>query len=344
MTISIEKLQQVTRVVTHDNCADGTASAILVHDALPEARIEFVQYGTPEYKALTPEAGEGVGMFVDFSPPADKAQAFADAGWLILDHHRGAQDVVKTFSTNGVFADETLDPGVSGAVLAFRHVWNPLARSASSQNFVRLGDPVHSFANQLAILAGIRDTWQRDHAWWHDACAQAEVLHFFPNDYWMATSLDRIAKGWDDISKIGELLLQKNAKRVDEAIKNGYRFTSKKGTRVIVFEGVIETSDAAEKLGDSVDLAIGFRTVCEPEVFVQAFDIPQQPKYIFSTRSHTHFNCAAFAKRFGGGGHTKAAGFARAFTTSKDPASLHPFGENPFSFVETCVRLFEATL
>jgi nanoRNase/pAp phosphatase (c-di-AMP/oligoRNAs hydrolase) len=31
-----------------------------------------------------------------------------------------------------------------------------------------------------------------------------------------------------------------------------------------------------------------------------------------SLRSHAGFDCAAFAQRFGGGGHTRAAGFALA--------------------------------
>jgi nanoRNase/pAp phosphatase (c-di-AMP/oligoRNAs hydrolase) len=41
----------------------------------------------------------------------------------------------------------------------------------------------------------------------------------------------------------------------------------------------------------------------------------------FSTRSHTGFDCAAFAQARGGGGHTAAAGFAVALT----PADPQPF-------------------
>jgi nanoRNase/pAp phosphatase (c-di-AMP/oligoRNAs hydrolase) len=32
------------------------------------------------------------------------------------------------------------------------------------------------------------------------------------------------------------------------------------------------------------------------------------PRYIFSTRSHTTFDCSTFCRQHGGGGHTKAAG------------------------------------
>ena len=341
MTISTDKLQEVTRIITHDLCADGTASAILLHDALPYAKIEFVQYGTPAYKALAPEPGI---LFVDFSPPPERAQAFVDAGAMILDHHSGAKDVVALFGENGVFADELTEPGISGASLAYDHVWKPFCMFEPPTD--RINRARAAFALQLSLLAGVRDTWQRNHIWWHDACAQAEALHFFPNSYWMAKPFNMIMEELDidgAMFTIGKMLIQKKDENVQKCIENAYRFTSKRGTRVIVFEGVIETSDAAEKLGDSVDLVIGFKTVCEPEVFVQAFDIPQQPKYIFSTRSHSSFNCSAFAKYFGGGGHTKAAGFAQMFTANYEAATSRlDVCVNPFSFAENCVDMFEA--
>jgi len=48
----------------------------------------------------------------------------------------------------------------------------------------------------------------------------------------------------------------------------------------------------------------------------------------FSLRSHSDFDCAAFAARFGGGGHTRAAGFG---------VVLGPSDLQPYAFV---ARLF----
>jgi hypothetical protein len=70
---------------------------------------------------------------------------------------------------------------------------------------------------------------------------------------------------------------------------------------VVLFEDKTYTSDAAEAVGGSFDLVVGFSYECEGPV----------RKVIFSTRSHSDFDCAAFCRHFGGGGHTRAAGFHR---------------------------------
>jgi hypothetical protein len=252
---------------------------------------------------------------------------------------------VALFGENGVFADELTEPGISGASLAYEHVWKLSAVGRWIEHAER-----SAFALQFAVLAGIRDTWQRSHHWWHDACAQAEALHFFPNSYWMAKPFDVIAEELDidgAMFAIGKMLIQKKDEKVQKCIENAFMFKSKRGTRVIVFEGLVETSDAAEKLGDSVDLVIGFKTVCEPglpgiENAKAGLNGPQ-PKYIFSTRSHSSFNCSAFAKYFGGGGHTKAAGFAQTFTANYEAATSRlDVASNPFSFAENCVDMFES--
>lgn len=39
--MNVDLLRQVRTIVTHDNCADGIASALILHAALPDARIVF---------------------------------------------------------------------------------------------------------------------------------------------------------------------------------------------------------------------------------------------------------------------------------------------------------------
>ena len=88
------------------------------------------------------------------------------------------------------------------------------------------------------------------------------------------------------------------------------------------FEGTKPSSDAAELVED-IDLVIG------TAFYVDA----GEPKMIFSTRSHTGFNCRALALAHGGSGHTRAAGFAWPLNVG-DP--------NPYSLIETILERYES--
>ncbi len=298
---NIENLRSVKTLVCHANCPDGLASAMILKDVFPDAEIVFMQYNTPELAAL--KVTEGM-LFCDFSPPSDRYLEFIAAGTIVLDHHKSAKITVEEFGDNGIFADEKEEPGVSGALLAFRHVWAPLRakdQDASEGLYGRILD--------FAELAGIRDTWQRQHPRWEEACAQAEALLFWPKERWFLTN----PWNWRELCEsIGPTLLLKQAEKIEKTIKKGFRFTSHGGKRVIVFQGVSSTSDAAEKLGEEADLVVGFKYECDSEGL----------KVVYSLRSHTGFDCSKMAKENGGGGHTAAAGFAYRFAVTHDPYFL----------------------
>lgn len=140
--IPIELLKRVTVVYSHAHCPDGLASAMILKDAFRmlgmSPRIELLTHGTPEHvKAGSPWVGrEGLALFCDIAPHpkafhtdrhASLSEAVQHAGphTIVLDHHKGTEDIVRSFGELGVFADEKLEPDVSGAVLAFEHVWLP---------------------------------------------------------------------------------------------------------------------------------------------------------------------------------------------------------------------------
>lgn len=82
------------------------------------------------------------------------------------------------------------------------------------------------------------------------------------------------------------------------------------------------------------------------EVETPANGGPPNRKVIYSNRSHTTFDCKAFAKAFGGGGHTKAAGFN---VTLESPSVPYTMGiktlahnTNPYSLAEALVQLHES--
>lgn len=77
---SPDQLARVTRIVTHANCADGRACAILAGDVLPQATIEFLQHNSQAHREL--EADPGI-LFCDFAPTRDRVDEFVAAGALI---------------------------------------------------------------------------------------------------------------------------------------------------------------------------------------------------------------------------------------------------------------------
>jgi hypothetical protein len=172
----------------------------------------------------------------------------------------------------------------------------------------------------LARLAGIRDTWQKDDPQWVEACYTAEAVRWWPWDIVQSTSWDR----WEsELFRIGPVLMARNTKTVDKCIEGAFRFTSRKGRRVTVFEGLKPSSDAAEKLGESNDLTVGLGFLVEDNA----------PKLLFSTRSRGSFHCRNLALAHGGGGHVKAAGFN---------VKLTPQSPQPFEMVRQVLERYES--
>lgn len=307
--IDIERLKKITHIVTHENCSDGIASAMLLHHVLPQAKVTFCQYETTLQKTLAAEPGM---IFCDFGPHITRVKDFLDVEAIVLDHHGGpAKEVALAFAEKGLgaFADEKADPGVSGAMLAFREVWKPLAITFSNHFF----DMNQMAAYELAELAGIRDTWVKNSPLWREACESAEALRFWP---W-----DHVVDGdgpdhWKQLLKIGPILVDRNEKKLEKILEGAYQYTSGKGRRVTLFEGLKPTSDAAEKLGEANDLTTGMAFFTE-----KTADGQIQQIMVFSNRSRGSFNCRNYALAHGGGGHLKAAGFSRVLRLN----DLHPF-------------------
>ncbi len=316
--IDLETLGAVKTILVHGGgCPDGIASAILLHDALPSAKVRFIQYNSPEHENLEPEPNM---LFADFTPKEARLQEFVRAGAIVLDHHKGAKTIVAAFEDNGRFGDEVTQPGVCGAMLCYRHVWQQML---SIPGRVSIDDD--NRALHFAELAGIRDTWQRSSPDWTLACEQAEMLRFFPEEHWLR--LERPFSDvhdalWADRRQLGKLLVERQARSVTRGLEKSWRFTSTKGTRVMMLEGTGLSSDASEATED-IDLLIGFGFAVEGGT----------QKMIFSCRSRVGYDVLGFAKSFGGGGHTAAAGFTQ---------ELLGRSLNPYQLGEVLVNEHEA--
>lgn len=290
-------LKQVKKIVVHAPCIDGLASAMIALDALTRAEVVFCSYGVQQ-KELECEPGM---LFIDFTPDPDRAQQYVDAGTIVLDHHIHAKALVEKFGDNGIFVDE---PGASGAVLAFRHVWLP----TFDQPWLRAGNQELDFASgRLATLVGVRDTWFKDSPLWSLALELHAILEAFPQEHWLAEggiggALEALDAG------MGKELVARKAAVIATAVERGL-IRRKMPDGMWALSGVRSelVSDLAEGArGAGVDVLVNVTTYVEDGA----------SWYLVSLRSNGTVDVGALAKRFRGGGHRAAAGFkALAETT-----------------------------
>ena len=311
--ISIEKIKKVKTIIVHDSCPDGMASAMILHQALPDATIRFIQYDTEDHRNLAAEPGM---LFCDFSPYRETAAEFLRAGAVVLDHHAKAIDIVKPFvdAEVGVFGDEKTEPGVSGAVLAYREILKQLSFFPLHEHTKIMED--------LATLSGIRDTWQiKDHRW-VIACEQAEALRFWPKEKLLAAKVYE----WEKYLELGPVIYAQNLEWAKKCANDAYMFTTKGGLKVATIGGIKAISDAAEIIGTSVDITVGFA------IFV---DDEKNQIILLSFRSKGNFDCGALCVAHGGGGHTKAAGCK---------VKLLPDSPQPYTLIQKLIEDYESKI
>jgi hypothetical protein len=313
-----EQLRAVRRCIVHDNCSDGMAAAVLLRDALPpDVEISFVQYNTHEHDHL--EAVPGL-LFCDFSPPPTRVEEFRAVGALVLDHHRSAQSLVQVMGAGGVFADE---PGVSGATLAYRHVWQPIHGGI---NLI-----LDRAAEQLARLIGVRDTWQTQSADWAAARQLHEVLRFYDWDYWQQPFYRH---DWSALQRLGAHLVQRHERHVQQTQAGALRYASTRGTSVLIVQGVSAViSDLAESVGSAYDVVVGF------SYFVKA----DQPQIVFSCRAHGDFDVGALCTHHGGGGHTHSAAFSKPVQVVDNDLTYGDADPNPYGMFLALLDSYETS-
>jgi hypothetical protein len=307
MTLALGKLRQVHTCIVHDNCSDGMAAAVLVHDALPTVAIRFMQYNTAEHEQLPAEPGL---LLCDFSPPPARIAEFRAAGTLVLDHHHSVKDAVLSLGADGVYAEE---PGVSGAVLTYQQVWLPLVGKTATLY-------VQQAAARMVQLIGIRDTWQTQSPDWTYAECMDAVLKFYDWDYWQQPFYRH---DWAALRTLGERLVQRSAQQVQRLRAGAYLATSTHGVRVLLVQGVTQISQLSEVVATAADIVVGFLYLVEDG----------QTRLVYTCRSHAGVDVGALSKFHGGGGHQKSAGF----TLTIDPATA----PNPYQQFLACLDAYQ---
>lgn len=350
MTISIEVLKRVSVVYTHKNCPDGMASAMILKDAFrmlgTSPRVEFLAHGTPEHRDAIvrhySHSQNAPALFCDIAPHPDVYRDHVVAGAIVLDHHKGVEELVSSFGELGVFADEKLEPGVSGAVLAWREVWEPLNRETGEHDFL-LG----IVPEQVKIFAGCvgaRDTWQTDDPRFRRGQWISKMLMSKPADFWLdgPGSAPRNHPPYltEEEVQIGRALFEAHEEAVRQAVDQCLQlYVERPGGELVglyVFQeqasGFRLCSDVAEALRTPLPTPHipGERRVCHVVAgFSYVVDKPGgEPRLLYSLRGLNGFDAAAFAKANGGGGHTAAAGFS---VPNAQP------GGGPYEFIRACL-------
>ena len=320
--IPIEKLLAVKTIVVHADCADGLASAMILKFALQCNNIKFVKHNSQEHENLEPVEGL---LFCDFSPHKSRTQDFVDVGAIVLDHH--ARETVEPFGNLSVFADAKTEPGVSGAVLAYRHVFLPLLDGMRGRLTADLFTREKKILLDFAETCGVYDTWQTSSPLWKKSREYTEALHFVPRDTWMVTHPLSLKDKLD----FGKFLVAKKDATVASMFKEALR-TRVDAYKVLIVQVHDATSinDITELAGNDVDIVAGFKFYCEDnsDRCDWTNDFPKNAKMKVSLRSHKGYDVRELAKRYGGGGHAAAASFVQDITWRH---------ENPYERIITLI-------
>lgn len=296
-------LSRITRIVTHENCADGTASAMILHALLPDLSIDFINYVDRD------ELPVGPYLFCDMTPSKARAEAFFNAGAVVLDHHSGAMDVTGPFAFAGQGFYAT-GPGISGATMALE-----LAQSRG----MFTGDVVgkrylDAGAIKLARRAAIYDTFVTDSPEWVEACNQAAAMQFYgPERLLSQTYLS------PHQLEVGEFHLKNICTYAESIVDNGLYVM---GTIAIfndagLYKCVNEVAEIARQKRPEIELMVGYRYIRR-----DLFNLQEMGISVSLRSKKDGVDCIKIAQSNGGNGHPSAAGFVIWGTEKLAPKSI----------------------
>jgi hypothetical protein len=156
---------------------------------------------------------------------------------------------------------------------------------------------------------GIRDTWQRHHPEWEEACTLAAAIKELPVGYVLSLSQQWLTfENVQELLAIGYYALADRVKQVERILAHQITSALDRSNRpwaIVPFVNSSLVSDVAEALRSSTSGKKGLLGF--------AHDIEDGlPKTIVSMRTVEDIDVGAIAKKFaGGGGHSKAAGFSK---------------------------------
>jgi nanoRNase/pAp phosphatase (c-di-AMP/oligoRNAs hydrolase) len=328
MTISLEALKRVTQIYVHKHCPDGMASAMILNDAFrmlgKKVPIYFIAHNTSDHDSAGLSAcGDSnceMVLFCDMTPSRKFMKLYgARENFIVLDHHSKQEDIVRAFGDRGVYADAIKEPGVSGAMLALREVWDPINRETGTHDFILGTWPIKIY--NFATDVGARDTFQTKSSRFLPGSWTAQTLMSKSAGYWLnprgsdSGVQEPFLHEWE--VRYGQFLFEVHTEAVAAAVKQCvfYEIEDKKKGAVELFvfqertSGFRLTSDVAEALRQPSSMRPQKPAVVAGFSFV--IDQPcDPPVLLYSLRGIRGYDVGALAVANGGGGHDLAAGFS----------------------------------
>lgn len=289
-------------LITHDNCMDGTATAMLANHLVSVCKnnnipMELYQVIYDQYKAIQelPELYTKLVLIVDFSYPAELIEA-KDNDIYVIDHH--TSNVVKELQ-NKDYA--LIDPNRSGAKIFLETIYQPIINTIGDDDIPRYLNKVIEYIHQ-------GDTWTFED---DNAIKFAKGIASYKNNFIGLLEVCSNANEFNKIMNYGEaylMLINKKARSVViNAHKNMYKWLNIKVPLINITQF---GSEILNQLAIRHPFAIGyfitdkeivfqFRAVKRDDVNIEALEY-----YDFVWNRNTDLN------KIGAKGHNLAAGYS----------------------------------
>lgn len=277
------EINQRPLVVYHGGCADGQGAAAAFYTKYPDA-----EYYPGVYGHELPDVSKRDVYLLDFSYPRGLVLAIcAEARSVtIIDHHESAMIDLETLNVKPL--TKIFDMSRSGAVMAWNYCW--------PEKKVPMG----------LLFIQDRDLWKFELEQTKPFNAYLYSIEFEIAE-WSALLCDEYLTKirMPEIMLQGEALLRQDAKRVKALMKHA---------RYIIIEGnVVPVVNCNHYYASDLGHAMA------PGHAFAATYYDTKDGRVFSLRSAPDgLNVSQIAKRLGGGGHAKAAGFKVSFAQAAE--------------------------
>lgn len=273
----------------HGNCWDGFGSAWAVHRKFSgtklELRFQELNHGAP-LPAVT--RGERV-WFLDFCPSREDLRTLLRvcSQVLIIDHHKTAIDWLGNFAHQKLYKELSLEK--SGAVLTWEYFHGRISVPLLLRYVQDRDLWAWSLHKSREFSANLRSYPRTFEAW--------NQIHYRLEESERLEGLEKVVYR-DTFLLQGEAILRDQKRFVDERIRHARHLQLGEHDALAV-NATDLFSEVAGQLAERSPSGIGV-----------TYFIRSDGKWQFSLRSiEGGPDVAELAKRFGGGGHVRAAGF-----------------------------------
>jgi len=303
---------KTTVCIYHEDCFDGFTAATIVHETLDNGNMHFIpmQYGqVPSFEELEPVFNGRDVFIVDFSIEPALAYELAKVAQkiTIIDHHKAAaEEWAEYMAEHGPskYIDAHFNQAKSGALLTYDFMKSHFPKAFEG-------------TEDLEAICKVADDWDR---WVFSMSDTKDIAEYFYTRNWTTRESFDSFKLWaktlgchetfrKDIAKTGRELMHAKVNNIKRNAENYCTLIDFDGYEVPIMMMTREnTSIAGDILGEMYPAS--------PFVVLYRDDLKARRRYYSLRRRGAGPNLSEIAKRFGGGGHDRAASFSTSVFTA----------------------------